>query len=410
MKNTVKLIAIILAAVMLFSLVSCNTADEPVTDEPTAAPTDAPTDKPTDAPTDKPTEKPTEAPKNDESEDDEDDGLIPAPAPLNPKKYDLSKENDKIRLLGRANVTSEGTNFDHSASGIEFQAFMTGDLTVTITSIDESFFTVYIDGERLEERFSISYGTKTLTLASFEGNYLHSVRIIKQTESKNSFATISPIAMTGYIVEAPEEREFFIEFIGDSLTCGYGNLGDSSSSAPGSARWQDATQAYAFIASETLGAEASIIACSGIGVDKGWPDYEAEEFYSAICYQRDPALKFEFDRVPDLVVIHLGANDYALDSTKNNFIAACKSLINCVRDGYESDVTIIWAYEPKEAEPEWIKEMLDSLGGEDAGLYMLALSQNTAGANGHPTVSSHIEAADTLCEFINSKNLLESTN
>lgn len=410
MKNKlIKLTSLIICALMLLSLVSCNKEEAPATDKPTDAitdkPTEEPTDAPTDAPTDKPTEKPTEAPKDDE--DDEDDGLIPAPAPLSPKKYDLSKENDKIRLLGRAKVTADGTTVDHSAAGIEFQAFMSGELTVTVSSDEVAFFTVYIDGKRLEERFEVRYGEKTLTLASFEGNYLHTVRLLKETESMNALSTFSEIRMTGYIVDAPDERDFFIEFIGDSLTCGYGNLGDSSSTAPGGPLWQNATQAYAFIASEKLGAEASIIACSGMGVDEGWRDYEAEEFYSALSYHRNTAEKFEFDKRPDLVVIHLGANDYALDAPKSSFIASCKSLIKCVRDGYESDVPIIWAYEPKEAEPEWLKEMIDSLGGESAELYMLALSQNTAGANGHPTVDSHVEAADTLCDFIRSKQILD---
>ena len=381
MKNKlIKLTSLFLCALMLLSLVSCNKEEAPATDKPTDAitdkPTEEPTDAPTDAPTDKPTEKPTEAPKDDE--DDEDDGLIPAPAPLSPKKYDLSKENDKIRLLGRAKVTADGTVVDHSAAGIEFQAFMSGELTVTVSSDEVAFFTVYIDG-----------------------------KLLKETESMNALSTFGEIRMTGYIVDAPDERDFFIEFIGDSLTCGYGNLGDSSSTAPGGPLWQNATQAYAFIASEKLGAEASIIACSGMGVDAGWRDYEAEEFYSALSYHRNTAEKFEFDKRPDLVVIHLGANDYALDAPKSSFIASCKSLIKCVRDGYESDVPIIWAYEPKEAEPEWIKEMIDSLGGESAELYMLALSQNTAGANGHPTVDSHVEAADTLCDFIRSKQILD---
>jgi hypothetical protein len=201
---------------MLLSLVSCNKQEAPATDKPTDAitdkPTEEPTDAPTDAPTDKPTEKPTDAPTDDE--DDEDDGLIPAPAPLSPKKYDLSKENDKIRLLGRAKVTADGTTVDHSAAGIEFQAFMSGELTVTVSSDEVAFFTVYIDGKRLEERFEVRYGEKTLTLASFEGNYLHTVRLLKETESMNALSTFSEIRMTGYIVDAPDERDFFIEFIG----------------------------------------------------------------------------------------------------------------------------------------------------------------------------------------------------
>jgi lysophospholipase L1-like esterase len=415
--KTSKILSVFATILLLISLIACNSETPTPTDGPTDAPTDAPTDSPTDAPTDAPTDSPTDAPTdkptekpNDEPEEPSEPELIPAPAPLNSKKYDLSAENNKIRRLGRADLSAEGINCDHTAAGIEFQAFMTGELSITITSsMNESFFTVYIDGERSDVRYEVRPGTTTLKIAEFEGNYLHSVRILKQTEPKSSLATINKIQMTGYIVDAPDEREFFIEFVGDSLTCGYGNIGEPGANAPASPLWQDGTQAYAFIAAEKLGAESSIIACSGIGVDKGWPDYEAKEFYSSVCYQRDPSIKYEFDKIPDLVVIHLGANDYALDAAKDSFIARSKALVEYIRDGYECDVPIIWAYEPKEGRPEWIKIALDELGGEDEKLYMLALSQNTDGANGHPTVPSHIEAADTLCDFIESKKLLEFT-
>ena len=51
------------------------------------------------------------------------------------------------------------------------------------------------------------------------------------------------------------------------------------------------------------------------------------------------------------------------------------NLINDIRKGYGKDMPIIWAYDPDEGVPDYIKEVLDSFGGESAGLYILELEQ-----------------------------------
>lgn len=406
--NTKKTISLLLGAVMLLSIafagVACNneatpTATDKATEAPTQKPTEAPTEPPAETPTEAPTEAPTEKPTEPPTEE---------PVVLEKKVYELASVSENIRLLGRTKVVKEGIICDHGASGIEFCAYLTGDLILNMESLGNSYFSVFVDGVELETRIFYDVRTGTKTIASFEDEGLHTVRIIKQTESQWSLATLESIEMTGYLTDPPEQRPLYIEFLGDSLTSGYGNLGDSSSEDPGTPLWEDGSKAYSYIACEALYADCNILACSGVGIDKGWTYYDYMDFYQAFSFHRDTADFYEFGRVPDIAIIHLGANDYTCGSAANVFVQKGIELVNYVRDGYGKDIPIIWIYDPKEGMPRQIEEIAATFGGEDGGFYVLALAQNSAGANGHPSVDSHEEAAETLVNFIKEKGLVIS--
>ena len=56
----------------------------------------------------------------------------------------------------------------------------------------------------------------------------------------------------------PEDNRRIIEFIGDSISTGFGALGTTSDSDGGSPKWQDATVAYPFLTAKALGAADKI--------------------------------------------------------------------------------------------------------------------------------------------------------
>ncbi len=92
-----KIMALLLASIMLLGMIACdggpingpeetaaptNTATEAPSEEPTEAPTDVPTEEPTEVPTEEPTEEPTEAPTEPETEP------LPDPVPLTHVSFD----------------------------------------------------------------------------------------------------------------------------------------------------------------------------------------------------------------------------------------------------------------------------------------------------------------------------------
>ena len=357
---------------------------------------------------------------------------------LEPTTVDLSVDHAKVKRLGRTTLTSKGIACDHSASGIEFKGIIAGEVTVKITSqmiksnSPSSYYTVYVDGVRQGKRFAVT-NTETLTIAKIKTPGEHTIRIVKQTESNYTISEIESIGITGYLTDRPADKQYYIEYIGDSLTCGMGNLGNSTvtTESQQSAIWEDASRSYAYMASEALGADYSVISQSGIGIAYGWARYSIFPFYEMAGYNRNNTLAFDFEnaRVPDLMVINMGTNDYYINKDMDGGNAHCsideviaktQELIELVRTNYGEDIPIVWpsrflylsdAY--VNAVETGIKNYAIAKTGdanatmEDVGIYRIDFTRNTGGAQGHPTVAGHTKAAEELVALIEAKQLLK---
>ena len=345
-------------------------------------------------------------------------GKSKATTTLKARTYNLGNATDRknFRTVGRIEYSDTGILFDHCANVLEFQGFMTGDLTLNANSSgnnknDYTYLTVFIDGKRVDKRFVIEGTDKTITLATFTGNYFHTVRIVKQTEISQSDARLKSVSMTGYLTKAPEERKHYIEFYGDSLTAGYSNIAtkDYPTDQEGDAIYQDATQTYAFLASEALNADCSILAMSGVGIDKGWTSNNFMHYFGKQSYRRgSAAYDFKGERVPDLVVIHLGANDVTRGSSRSKFVENATALINYIHNGYGKKIPIIWAYDPGEQVPDsWREEVLNKFSSTTK-VYSLKLEWRSKGKiNGHPNVAGHQKNAGELVDLVKKNNLLK---
>ena len=419
-KRILSIISFILVFVTALScLASCSAGfDGSGTDESTGLATDQFfTELKTEAPTEKATKNTTKK-TTAKKETDPIPGKSKAPTALKAKTYNLGNATDRrnFKFVGRIQYSDTGVLFDHCANVIEFQGYMTGDLKLNANSSgdnknDYTYLTVFIDGERVDKRFCIEGNDKTITLATFTGNYFHTVRIVKQTELSNSDARLKNISMTGYLTEAPEERKYYIEFYGDSLTAGYSNIAtkDYPTSEEGDGIYQDATQTYGFLASEALNADCSILAMSGVGLDQGWTSNNFMYYFGKYSYRRgSEAYNFKGARVPDLVVIHLGANDVTCGSSRSKFVENGTALIKYIQEGYGKNMPIIWAYDPGEQVPDsWREEVLNKFSSTTK-VYSLKLEWRSKGKiNGHPNVAGHEKNAGELVDLIKKNNLLK---
>ena len=334
-------------------------------------------------------------------------------AKLVSRTYKLKNIDSKLRYIGRTKLLLGGLLCDHSASGFEVQGFMTGELKMTASSFGDTYYTVFIDGKRVDKRFHSNKANVTMTIANFEGNYFHTVKVLKQSESAWSTSVIGQLQLNGVLFDAPKERELLFEVLGDSLTTGYGNLGvkgEGNAQGGNTPLKQDATQSYGFLAAEAFNADCNILAWSGVGLDIGWTHAPYTDYYNKFSFHRSDE-KNKFGRAPDLLIIHLGANDSTnKDTSKEAFIEKGINLINTIRTGYAKEMPVIWAYDPNEGVPEYVQEILDHFGGEEKGFYILELEWQSTnenwGASGHPSVKAHEKHAKILVDFINSKNIL----
>lgn len=359
------------------------------------------------------TEKATEPIMNESTTKSTEKTDVPLdPIELHANTYHFCQSRENFKRFGRVTELKNGITCDFTASGVEFWGRMQGNVTISLSCDRDTYFTVFVDGVRQEERFYATETTKELIVASSLEVGEHTVRILKQTETQWSLCVLKSVSLEGYLYPAPENREFLIEFIGDSITCGYGNLGNPSTPVAGIASMQDGTQAFAFLTAEALNAEANIVACSGIGIAKGWTDMNELAFYQKTCYYRDKEKNYEGNtRIPNLIVINLGTNDQDRGCEEQAFKDRMREFLTYIREFYGTDVPIVWMYNMMTYGCyTWARPILEEFGGESAGIYSVQLTPNKLGAGNHPELTAHYSASEQLVQFIKEKKLLDKSN
>ena len=183
-------------------------------------------------------------------------------------------------------------------------------------------FEVKLDGKK---RIDVRMTTGNVMVTVFEGAEKRDaeVRLIKLNEGNSLFALRD--VMTDGAIEPLPARPLKMEFIGDSITCGYGVEARNETETFTTAT-ENATKGYAFLTAEALSADAVLTCFSGHGIVSGYtgdPSVRNEEALVPPYYEKEGRNDFvlptgkrvqETDRdfsafQPDYIVIHLGTND-----------------------------------------------------------------------------------------------------
>ena len=329
-------------------------------------------------------------------------------------EYALADHKDKIKIYGRSAELISGIACDYSGSGIEFNARVSGDVVLKVSSDGASYYTLYINGERQAERFLFADGTAEYTIAEDLAENEYNFKLIKQTQAPHSLSTMMSLIIDGKLLERPADNELLIEFIGDSITCGYGLVGYPTEGVTnyGGAKYMDATLAYAYKTAEALGADHSLVSLSGWAVLPSAPGVVngcVPAIYGQTSYRRGDAA-YAPERTADIVVIHLGTNDlYARkDTYASDFVSASKNFIADVK-AMHPGAKIIWVYGSMMSGSnlsgfeQKVNTIINDLGGASAGFYSVKVPQSSSGVNNsHPTVEGQERAAEILTEFIRS--------
>lgn len=321
------------------------------------------------------------------------------------------------KSLGRNSFTINGLALDCSGSTFEFAAFCKGDVTLGIyvdapeSYESELYFSVYNDGQLLFPRERYRFGGKgkqEFVLAEDLEEGYHTFSIVRQNESETGEFCVKYIMLTGRLQTPPRDRERYIEFVGDSITTGIGNLYTpetwDQNVDPKSKVYQDGLQTYALLAARRLHADYSVVAQQGIGIICGWQPYTMIDTYEMTCYQRQRSDDWNFIRQPDYVVLNLGSNDtdkYAeIGKTQDDVRAGAVHLTNIVRSHYPN-AGIVWAIGMIGQQMcPYIKAAVEDLGGEANRCYYLQLESETAGGGFHPSLIGHYRNAEILYQFL----------
>lgn len=275
-----------------------------------------------------------------------------------PAMYTVTPNWENVKPLGRTHQLPDSLWMCFSGSGAEF-TFHGARCEVTIAGDNKAYpgdrdnlvrIGIYVDGVRVVDEM-IDAKEKTFTVLDATEARDVTVRIVKLSETAMSTCGVKAIR-----VDDPEGirptpvKSRKIEFIGDSITCGYG-VDDEVAEHHFSTTTEDATRAYAYRTAQLLDADYSLVSISGYGIISGYtatgeekvtaqqlPKFYEKLGFSYNTYQKKIAatVKWDFDAFrPDLIVINLGTNDdsYTLDNPerREEYRAAYVEFLKVVR-------------------------------------------------------------------------------
>ena len=325
--------------------------------------------------------------------------------------FNLSENRSNLKVSGRSSALADGIACDFTASGIEFNAILAGNLFLKVTCDSTTYYTLYLNGERQPQRLTFTAGTATYTVAEKLPAGSYNVKLVKQTHVAHSLSALVEVRMCGNFTAAPQEKDHYIEFIGDSITCGYGVVGYPANGVSyyGTAEYCDATQAYAYKTADLLGTDYSMVSVSGWAVLSGGNNC-IPEIYDKTCWRRGDAL-YTPTKTPDVVVVNLGTNDRGMANYESDFVSEAEAFLAQIRAMYPN-VKIVWAYGAMMSGDalanfeEKLNTILTDMGGESAGYYAVKVAYDQSAGNGHPSAAGHTAAAEDLANFLTAKGLL----
>jgi lysophospholipase L1-like esterase len=216
-----------------------------------------------------------------------------------------------VRWLGRADTSSPvRVRFAWPGSGFEARFSGTA-LAVELSTSDRLVFQPIVDGQP-GAVFMSTPGGRTYDVATNLPPGSHTVALLRDTEGQEGTSEVTKITVSGgSLATPPASPARFFELYGDSISCGYGNLG-SEPTCEFSIETESHYQSYGAVAARAVGAEVSTIAVSGHGMYRNYDGSTSNplpRFSERIL--TGSASPLWNGRKPAAIVINLGTNDFA---------------------------------------------------------------------------------------------------
>jgi lysophospholipase L1-like esterase len=238
----------------------------------------------------------------------------------------------RIQYVGRTYRSGTGVVFSHP--GVTVRASFWGDAlrmrlddAGTGGDMGTNHFDLSIDGAP-PTRLAVRGGEAVYPLATGLAPGLHTVELLKRTESIVGHSRLLALEVHGELREPPARPGLRMEFVGDSITCGYGT---DVSLIPESRSWRAPTftskhenprKTYAWLTAMALGAEPSLVCYSGHGLYRNL-DLTTEGLLPAlyeVAVPGHPAPWAFPDGSPEVIVINVGTNDTLAGSGTDAFL------------------------------------------------------------------------------------------
>ena len=258
------------------------------------------------------------------------------------------------------------------------------------------------------------------------------IRVMKFSECAFGYAGLKSLEIDGELAErsrstgeSNRNNLLKLEFIGDSITCGYGIEGVWEKDTF-TTQQERPDKAYAFLTAKALGADIQLCSWSGIGLISNYVDPETimlpdtHWLMQANWPYTDKSLALRLGiepevwdgslYQPDIVVIHLGTNDISwvrgMEERRLEYTAQLRHLIEAVHRRSPKAKICCCLGIMGEALNDSVKEAVELFKKDfpavtaKAVLFTQQLESDGIGADWHPSAVTHKKAAALLTEAL----------
>jgi lysophospholipase L1-like esterase len=255
----------------------------------------------------------------------------------------------------------------------------------------------------------------------------HTIRISRRTEAQVGKTFFLGFRVRpGTAVSLPAAPLRLLEFVGDSITCGYGD--EVSTNDPNSYKFtstnENALLAYGAVTAGTLSADYVAVAASGRGMVRnytGGSGLTGPEFYELADPDASDKTWDHARYTPDVIVVNLGTNDFSpglsadeLTTMRSDYRQKYADLLVRLRELHPL-ATLIAAVGPMMTDSypsgyqAWtsmrsdVTQTVDArVAAGDSNVFYLEFSPQSGpyGEDWHPTIATHQQMANVLVPFI----------
>jgi hypothetical protein len=268
------------------------------------------------------------------------------------------------------------------------------------------------------KRIKITSEVEIIDLSEYLNSDTQEVRLVKITESMTGDLLFYEAQSPSKPIQSRAIHSKAIQFVGNSLTCGYGNLGEHASCSF-SPDTEDYTKTYAYLTASHFNFRQSAIAYSGKGVIENY-DHNTHlvmpELYSrAVPHSPD---KWSSTSDPSIIAINLGTNDFSLENPDSaRFVNGyCRFVEDILQRHPTSTILLLHGIALSDDYPKGhmartqhrscVRAVYQALKEKNIAIEIAELSaQGTLGygCNHHPNVAQHKKNADELIRILHQK-------
>ncbi len=317
------------------------------------------------------------------------------------------RDTNNYKIYGRTVVDEDGLliSWSNSGVGLRFKGERLEVSFASYTAEQPVYVKAFVDGKA--QRFCLS-GSYLKIVIDCEKDGVHTAKFLRISEA-NEYLTFKGFKVYGKapeILEPEKDKKLKLEFMGDSITTGWGVLAPKSQTGFFTYE-QDSTKSYAYMTAELLDADIRTEAMGGQGVYRTCGQNEGVQFKKMF----DLALRERegYDHstwTPDVMVLNCGSNDVPGGTTNEKMYDEGNFLLDKIRHVYP-EAKIIWVYGMMNSNyiPTLKKLIADKRRAGDKNMYFLPVDliyskKDEVGAVGHPNVNASVRVSKKLATLI----------